>query len=316
MIQSKLHVEDISNMYGKFIFKPLERGMGITLGNCLRRVLLSSIPSCAVTAIKIDGVLHEFSTVHGVKEDVTELILNIKELCLKNQASSDEIKTIYLRVAGEGIVTAGDIQTNSDIEIVNPERVIATLSEGAELNIEMQVKNGVGYVSTEKNKKEDFSIGWIPIDSLYSPVRRVKFAVTDTRVENITDYDQLTLEIWTNGSIEPAEALARASAILNNQLSLIQRELVNSVELPKLDEVFNEESDIDKKLLMPIIDLDLSTRPQNSMRRIKINTVGELIQFTEQDLLGLRNIGKTSIAEIKGKLDAMGLSLKNDNKLV
>lgn len=292
--------------YAKFVVEPLERGYGITLGNSLRRVLLSSLPGAAVTSVKIEGVLHEFSTVPGVVEDVTDIILNLKSLALK--VYGDEPQTIQVEVQGPGEILAGDIIKSSQVEILNPEQHIATLDTDATLIMELAVERGRGYRSAEKNKKEDHIIGVIPIDSIFSPVRKVNYTVTDTRVGQITDYDKLTLEVWTNGSIVPDEAISLSAKILNDHLKLFigLTEKIGDVEIM----VEKEEEERDKILDMSIEELDLSVRSYNCLKRAAINTVGELIMKTEEDMMKVRNLGKKSLEEVDEKLTSLGLALR------
>jgi len=292
--------------YAKFVVEPLERGYGITLGNSLRRVLLSSLPGAAVTSVKIEGVLHEFSTVPGVVEDVTDIILNLKSLALK--VYSDEPQTIRVEVQGPGEILAGDIIKSSQVEILNPEQHIATLDTDANLIMELAVERGRGYRAAEKNKKEDHIIGVIPIDSIFSPVRKVNYTVTDTRVGQITDYDKLTLEVWTNGSIVPDEAISLSAKILNDHLKLFigLTEKIGDVEIM----VEKEEEERDKILDMSIEELDLSVRSYNCLKRAGINTVGELIMKTEEDMMKVRNLGKKSLEEVDEKLTSLGLALR------
>lgn len=308
----KMAIAEISEdgRYGKFYWEPLERGYGITLGNSLRRVLLSSLPGAAVTAVKIDGVLHEFSTVPGVKEDVTDIILNIKGLCLKMY--TDEPKIIRIDATGEQVVTAADIIADSDIEILNPELVIATLDKDGHLGMEIYVQTGVGYVPSDKNKQSDQPIGVIPVDSIYSPITRVKFGVTDTRVGNVTNYDKLTIEVWTDGSVTPGDAVSKAASILIGYLRLFQdlgtsTESILSTEDPATDEEADPSGGV---LSMTIDDLDLSVRSHNCLKRAGINTVSDLVQKTEEDMMKVRNLGRKSLDEVKKKLADLGLSLK------
>lgn len=308
----KMAIAEISEdgRYGKFYWEPLERGYGITLGNSLRRVLLSSLPGAAVTAVKIDGVLHEFSTVPGVKEDVTDIILNIKGLCLKMY--TDEPKIIRIDATGEQVVTAADIIADSDIEILNPELVIATLDKDGHLGMEIYVQTGVGYVASDKNKQSDQPIGVIPVDSIYSPITRVKFGVTDTRVGNVTNYDKLTIEVWTDGSVTPGDAVSKAASILIGYLRLFQdlgtsTESILSTEDPAVDEEADPSGGV---LSMTIDDLDLSVRSHNCLKRAGINTVSDIVQKTEEDMMKVRNLGRKSLEEVKKKLADLGLSLK------
>lgn len=296
--------------YAKFVVEPLEKGYGITLGNSLRRVLLSSLPGAAVTSVKIDGVLHEFSSIPGVVEDVTDIILNLKSLALK--VYSDEPEVIRLEVVGPGEVVAGDITKNSQVEILNPELHIATLDNGANLTLEMAVEKGRGYRSAEKNKREDLVIGVIPVDSIFSPILKVNHTVTDTRVGQITDYDKLTLEVWTDGTICPDEAVSLSAKILNDHLKLFigLTEKIGDVEIM----VEKEEEERDKVLDMNIEELDLSVRSYNCLKRAAINTVGELIQKTADDMMKVRNLGKKSLEEVEGKLASLGLCLKEEEE--
>jgi DNA-directed RNA polymerase subunit alpha len=296
------------NRYGKFVLEPLERGFGITMGNSLRRVLLSSLPGVAVTSIKVDGVLHEFSTVPGVKEDLVEIILNLKELALK--MSSEEPKIITINAQGAGQVTAGDIIADADVEILNPEHPIATLNEDAKLYMEITIEKGRGYVSAERNKHAGQPIGIIPVDSIFTPIRRVNFNVENTRVGQVTDYDKLTLEVWTNGTILPDEATSLAAKILVEHLSLFINLTahVNDVEIM----VEKEEDKKEKVLEMTIEELDLSVRSYNCLKRAGINTVQELTQKTEEEMMKVRNLGRKSLEEVQQKLEALNLSLKQN----
>ncbi len=307
----KIEIVEISedSRYGKFVCEPLERGYGTTFGNSLRRILLSSLQGAAITAISIDGVLHEFSTIPGVRDDVTNIILNLKSLCLKMY--SDEPKTIRLDVDGAKEVTAADITVDSDVEILNPELHIATLNEDGSLHMEMTVERGRGYVPAEKNKKPDHVIGVIPIDSIFSPILRVNYTVTDTRVGNVTDYDKLTLEVWTNGSIRPEEAISKAASILIMHLKLFQNMAGLTEEEEEEEETFLEtqENDTAKVLEMTIEDLDLSVRSYNCLKRANINTVADLTEKTEEDMMKVRNLGRKSLEEVKKKLQELNLAL-------
>ncbi|HHY13689.1 MAG TPA: DNA-directed RNA polymerase subunit alpha [Thermoanaerobacterales bacterium] len=294
------------NTYGKFVVEPLERGYGTTLGNSLRRVLLSSLPGAAITSIKIEGALHEFSTLPGVVEDTTEIILNLKQLSMK--LHSNEEKTIRIEVQGEGQVTAGDIIHDGDIEIVNPDLYIASLDADGRLFMEMTVERGRGYVPAERNKKPGQPIGTIPVDSIFSPVRRVNFHVEDTRVGQRTDYDKLTLEIWTNGTIQPDEAASLGSKILTEHLMLFVKLIEKTDEVEIMVE--KEEDENEKIMEMVVEELDLSVRSYNCLKRAGINTVEELIQRTPEDMMKVRNLGKKSLEEIEQKLADLGLSLK------
>ncbi len=296
-----------SNAYGKFIAEPFERGYGTTIGNSLRRVLLSSIEGAAVTSVKIDGVLHEFSTVPGVLEDVPQIILNIKRLVIRSHTRTPKI--IYLKALKKGEVFAKDIITDEAIEIINSDLLIATLTKDTKLNIEMEVGRGRGYVPAERNKKETQSIGVIPVDSVFSPVKRVNFNVQNTRVGQLTDYDRLILEVWTNGSMEPKEALLYAANIFQRHLDIF----VNYGKLPEEEteepEETKEEKELLEKLKLPVSELELSVRSSNCLREARIKTIGDLVKRTEQEMLAYRNFGKKSLAEIKDILKGMGLSL-------
>lgn len=307
----KIEIVEISedNRYGKFVCEPLERGYGTTFGNSLRRILLSSLQGAAVTSIRIDGVLHEFSTIPGVRDDVTNIILNLKSLCLKMY--SDEPKIIRLDVDGAKDVTAADITVDSDVEILNPDLHIATLNDEGSLHMEMTVERGRGYAPAEKNKKADHVIGVIPIDSIFSPILRVNYTVADTRVGNVTDYDKLTLEVWTDGSIRPEEALSRAASILIMHLKLFQNMAGMTEEEEEKEGTFIEpqENDTAKVLEMTIEDLDLSVRSYNCLKRANINTVADLTAKTEEEMIKVRNLGRKSLEEVKKKLQELNLSL-------
>jgi DNA-directed RNA polymerase subunit alpha len=291
--------------YGKFTVEPLERGYGITLGNSLRRILLSSLPGVAVNAIKVDGVLHEFSTIPGVREDVTEIILNIKGLALKLHGEGP--KVIYIDAEGDGPVKAGDINVDSDIEILNPDMHIATLNGEHRLYMELTINKGRGYVPAEKNKLPGQPIGLIPVDSIYTPVKKVNYTVENTRVGQITDYDKLTLELWTDGSIKPDEAISLAAKILSEHLSLF----IDLSDNAKNTEIMveKEETKKEKVLEMTIEELDLSVRSYNCLKRAGINTVEDLTNRTEEDMMKVRNLGRKSLEEVIQKLQALGLSL-------
>ncbi|MBQ1621027.1 DNA-directed RNA polymerase subunit alpha [Selenomonas bovis] len=312
----KIEIAEISddNRYGKFICEPLERGYGTTFGNSLRRMLLSSLEGAAVTSIRIDGVLHEFSTIPGVRDDVTNIVLNLKQLCLKMEGN--EPKVIRIDAEGEKEVTAADIICDADIEVLNPDLHIATLNEDGKLKIEMTVERGRGYVPADKNKKPDDTIGVIPIDSIFSPVQRVNYTVQDTRVGNVTDYDKLILEVWTDGSMRPEEAVSKAAGILVMHLKLFQ----NMDGIPEEEEVEEttfpeEEEDTSSKVLdMTIEDLDLSVRSFNCLKRANINTVADLTAKTEDDMMKVRNLGRKSLEEVKKKLEDLGLSLMESNE--
>ena len=298
------------NTYGKFILEPLERGYGITLGNSLRRILLSSLPGVAVTSVKIENVLHEFSTIPGVAEDVTEIILNLKKLSAK--LYSDEPKVVRIETQGEGPITAGDIIADADVEILNPDLHIATLSENEKLNMEITLEKGRGYVSAEKNKEAGQPIGIIPVDSIFTPVKKVNYHVENTRVGQVTDYDKLTLEVWTNGSIKPDEAASLGAKILNEHLNLFidLTEHVTDVEIM----VEKEEDKKEKMLEMTIEELDLSVRSYNCLKRAGINTVEELTQKTVEDMMKVRNLGKKSLEEVEQKLESLGLKLSESEE--
>lgn len=295
--------------YGKYVVEPLERGYGITLGNSLRRILLSSLPGAAVTSVKIDGVLHEFSIVPGVVEDVTEIILNIKGLAIKMH--SDESRTITIDAKGPGVVTAGDIIADQNIEILNPDYHIATLSDDAHLVMEMTVNKDRGWQPADKNKAYAQTIGVIPVDSIYSPVTKVNYTVENTRVGKITDYDKLTLDVWTDGTITPDDAISFGAKILCDHLSLFVNLTENVV--PSTIVVDKGESDVPAVLNTNIEELDLSARSFNCLKRAGINTVADLTNKTEEEMMKVKNLGKKSLDEVRLKLEAMGLSLANEN---
>ena len=294
---------------GKFVVEPLERGYGTTLGNSLRRIMLSSLPGAAVSQVKIDGVLHEFSSIPGVKEDVTEIIMNIKSLAIKNNSDSNEVKTAYIEFEGEGVITAADIQAAPDIEILNPEQVIATLSGGADSKfyMELTITKGRGYVSADKNKREDLPIGVIAVDSIYTPVERVNMSVENTRVGQVTDYDKLTLDVYTNGTLAPDEAVSLAAKVLSEHLNLF----IDLSENAKTAEVMVEKEDNEKEtvLEMNIDELELSVRSYNCLKRAGINTVEELCNRTPEDMMKVRNLGRKSLEEVLAKLKELGLEL-------
>lgn len=300
---------DTEENYGKFRVEPLERGYGTTLGNSLRRVLLSSLPGAAVSTIKIQGVLHEFSTIPGVLEDIPEIILNIKDLAVKMHR--DEPVTLVIDAKGEQEIKAGDIKTDIDVEIVNKDHHIATLNEDAELYMELELVKGRGYVLAETNKENEQPVGTIPVDSSFTPIERVNFNVEDTRVGDVADYDRLTMEVWTNGSMDPDEAISLGAKIMSEHLDLFIHltEHINEVEI--MVEV--EEDEKDKVLEMAIEELDLSVRSYNCLKRANIDTVSELILKSEDDLLEVRNLGKKSLEEIQEKLDELDLSLVDSN---
>lgn len=304
----KLECVEITENYGKFVVEPLERGFGTTLGNSMRRVLLSSLPGVAATSIRIDGVLHEFSTIEGVKEDVTEIILNIKELICKLHCPGP--KKVIIDAAGECEVKAGDILPDSDVEIINPDLHLATLDENGKLHMEIMLDHGRGYVVADRNKRPDMLIGEIAVDSIYTPITKVNFTVENTRVGQITDFDKLTLEIWTNGSIKPEEAASLAAKILTEHLMLFINltDQVQGVEIL----VEKEESKKEKILEMNIEDLDLSVRSYNCLKRAGINTVDELVQRDEDEMMKVRNLGRKSLEEVQQKLAQLGLSLRTN----
>ena len=295
--------------YGKFVCEPLERGYGITLGNSLRRIMLSSLPGTAVSRIKINGVLHEFSSIPGVKEDVTEIVMNVKELAIKNHAADTSVqKTAYIDFEGEGVVRASDIQVDSDIEIMNPDQVIATLSgPDAKLNMELTITDGRGYAGADRNKADDMPIGSIAIDSIFTPVERVNMNVENTRVGQQTDYDKLTLDVYTNGTLAPDEAVSLAAKVLAEHLNLF----IDLSENAKEAEVMIEKEDDEKGKVMAInIDeLELSVRSYNCLKRAGINTVQELCSKTPDEMMKVRNLGRKSLDEVLAKLKELGLSL-------
>ena len=301
----KIEIAEISEdkKYGRFVVEPLERGYGTTLGNSLRRIMLSSLPGAAVSQVKIDGVLHEFSSIPGVKEDVTEIIMNIKELAIRNNSSSDEPKVAYIEFEGEGVVT------DSDIQILNPDLVIANLNGGADckLYMELTITKGRGYVSSDKNKTEDTPIGVIAIDSIYTPVERVNLSIENTRVGQITDYDKLTLDVYTNGTLEPDEAVSLAAKVLSEHLNLF----IDLSEAAQQADVMIEKADDakEKVLEMNIDELELSVRSFNCLKRAGINTVEELTNRTPEDMMKVRNLGRKSLEEVLAKLKELGLQL-------
>lgn len=292
--------------YGKFVVEPLERGYGTTLGNALRRIFLSSLPGAAVTSIKIDGILHEFSTIPGVKEDVTEIILNLKKLAVR--LNNENTKRAIINCVGPMEVTAADIQADADVEIFNPDLHIATLEEGAQLIMEINLARGRGYVPADQNKTESTPIAVIPTDSIYTPVRKVNFTVENTRVGQVTDYDKLILEIWTDGSIRPEEGVSIGAKIMQEHLNLFI-ELTDETDTMEIM-VEKEESQKEKALEMTIEELELSVRSFNCLKRAAINTVEELTQRSEDDMMKVRNLGKKSLDEVKHKLEELGLSLR------
>lgn len=305
----RIEIAEQNETYGRFVVEPLERGYGTTLGNSLRRILLSSLPGAAVSNVKIDGVLHEFSTIPGVKEDVTEIILNLKNLAIKNNSESNEPKMAYIDASGDCEVKASDIRVDSDIEILNPDLHIATLSGGTDskLFMEITITKGRGYVEASKNKRADQPLRMIPVDSLYTPVRRVNFKVEDTRVGQITDYDKLTFEVWTDGTISPDDAVSLGAKILNEHLCLFVdlSDSAKNAEILVEKEVGTKE----KVLEQSIEELDLSVRSYNCLKRAGINTVEDLANKTEDDMMKVRNLGRKSLDEVLKKLEELGLSL-------
>lgn len=310
----KIEIVEISddNKYGKFVVEPLERGYGTTLGNSLRRIMLSSLPGTAVTHVKIKGVLHEFSSIPGVKEDVTEIVMNIKSLVIKNNSLTNEPKQAYIDVAGDCVVRASDIHVDGDIEIINPDLVIANLSgPDARLEMELTIGNGRGYVGSDKNKEADAPIDVIAIDSIYTPVERVNLTVQNTRIGQVTDYDKLTLDVFTNGAIAPDEAVSLAARVLVEHLNLFVDLSENAKSVDVMVESVTDEKE--KVLEMNIDELELSVRSYNCLKRAGINTVEELINKTPEDMMKVRNLGRKSLDEVLAKLKELGLSL-NDSE--
>lgn len=310
----KIEIVEISddNKYGKFVVEPLERGYGTTLGNSLRRIMLSSLPGTAVTHVKIKGVLHEFSSIPGVKEDVTEIVMNIKSLVIKNNSLTNEPKQAYIDVAGDCVVRASDIHVDGDIKIINPDLVIANLSgPDARLEMELTIGNGRGYVGSDKNKEADAPIDVIAIDSIYTPVERVNLTVQNTRVGQVTDYDKLTLDVFTNGAIAPDEAVSLAARVLVEHLNLFVDLSENAKSVDVMVESVTDEKE--KVLEMNIDELELSVRSYNCLKRAGINTVEELINKTPEDMMKVRNLGRKSLDEVLAKLKELGLSL-NDSE--
>ena len=295
--------------FGKFVVEPLERGYGTTLGNSLRRILLSSLPGSAVTSIQIDGVLHEFATVEGIVEDVPTIILNLKKLALK--LHTQESKVIELNVTGPKVVTAADIMHDNDVQILNPELYICTLADGAELKMRLNVANGRGYVRSEHNKREDMPIGVLPIDSIYTPIKKVNYQVENTRIGQKNVYDKLTLDIWTDGSISPEKSLSLAAKILTEHLNIF----VNLNDEARQTEIMveKEEAEKEKMLIMTIEELDLSVRSYNCLKRAGINTIQELTNKSEAEMIKVRNLGRKSLEEVKQKLANLELSLRQDD---
>ena len=306
-----IEVAEISDdkKYGKFVVEPLERGYGITLGNSLRRIMLSSLPGAAVSQVKIEGVLHEFSSIPGVKEDVTEIIMNIKNLAIKNKSETNEPKIAYIEFTGDGVVKASDIQVDQDIEIMNPDQTIATLcGADAKLYMELTITRGRGYVSSDKNKSSDLPIGVLAIDSIYTPVERVNVTVENTRVGQVTDFDKLTLDVHTNGTLEPDEAVSLAAKVLSEHLSLF----IDLSEVAQTADVITDKEDNvkGKVLEMSIEELELSVRSFNCLKRAGINTVQELCNKTPDDMMKVRNLGRKSLEEVLAKLEELGLQLR------
>ena len=311
----RIEIAEISddNKYGKFVVEPLERGYGITLGNSLRRIMLSSLPGTAVSQVKIKGVLHEFSSLPGVKEDVTEIVMNIKDLCIKNNSTTNEPKVAYIDASGDKVVTAGDIQVDADLEILNPDLVIANLSgPEAKLEMELLITNGRGYVGSDKNKGLDSSIDAIAVDSIYTPVERVNLTVQNTRVGQVTDYDKLTLDVFTNGTLAPDEAVSLAAKVLSEHLNLF---IDLSENAKSVDVMVEKEDDQKEKVLeMSIDELELSVRSYNCLKRAGINTVEELTNKTPDDMMKVRNLGRKSLDEVYAKLKELGLLLRTGDE--
>jgi DNA-directed RNA polymerase subunit alpha len=300
--------ETLTPFYGKFTAEPFERGLGITIGNSLRRILLSSLQGAAITSVKIDGVLHEFSTVPGVKEDVTEIILNLKEVRLKLHTEGP--KTIRVKIEGPKVLKAGDITTGDAVEILNPDHYLATLSRDAKLSMEMTVKVGRGYVPAERNKEETQPIGTIPIDAIFSPIKKVNYTVTNARVGQITDYDKLNFEVWTDGSLSPEEAMAHAAKILKDQLTIFitfeEEDEEEEMEVPGEE---GEKEGVNENLFRSVDELELSVRSANCLKHANIKLIGDLVHKTEAEILATKNFGRKSLNEIKEILAEMGLSL-------
>ncbi len=294
--------------YGKFTAEPFERGFGITIGNSLRRILLSSLQGAAITSVKIDGVLHEFSTIPGTKEDVTEIILNLKEVRLKLHTEGP--KTIRVKAEGPKVLKAGDIDTGDAVEVLNPDHYIATLSRDSKLSMEMLVKMGRGYVSAERNKDEGQPIGTVPMDAIFSPIKKVNYMVANARVGQVTDYDKLTLEVWTDGSLDPEEAIAHAAKIMKDQLSIfITFEEEEETEISYSEETEEERETVNENLLRSVDELELSVRSANCLKHANIKLIGDLVQKTEAEILATKNFGRKSLNEIKEILSEMELSL-------
>ena len=312
----KIEITEISDdkKYGRFVVEPLERGYGITLGNSLRRIMLSSLPGAAVSQVKIEGVLHEFSSIPGVKEDVTEIIMNLKSLAIRNNSETNEAKVAYIEFEGEGVVRASDIQVDQDIEIMNPDQVIATLNGGpdSKLYMELTITKGRGYISADKGKSDDMPIGVLAVDAIYTPVERVNLTIENTRVGQITDYDKLTLDVFTNGTLAPDEAVSLAAKVLSEHLSLF----INLSEVAQQTDVMVEKEDNAqaKVLEMNIDELELSVRSYNCLKRAGINTVEELTNRTPEDMMKVRNLGRKSLEEVLAKLKELGLQLNQGDE--
>ena len=312
----KITIEELSpdKRFGRFVVEPLERGYGTTLGNSLRRIMLSSLPGAAVSRVKIDGVLHEFSPITGVKEDETEIIMNLKSLAIRNTSETDEPKTAYIEYEGEGVVRASDIQVDSDIEIMNPDQVIATLDGGpnSKLNMEMTITKGRGYVSADKGKQSDQPIGEIAVDAIYTPIDRVNMNVENTRVGQQTDFDKLTLDVWTRGTLSPEEAVSLAAKVLSEHLKLF----IDLTDTARTAEIMSEKENDEKEkaLEMNIDELELSVRSYNCLKRAGINTVEELCSRTPEDMMKVRNLGRKSLEEVLAKLKELGLSLRESEE--
>ena len=311
-----IEISEISDdlKYGRFVVEPLERGYGTTLGNSLRRIMLSSMPGCAISQVKFDGVLHEFTSIPNVKEDVTEIVTNLKGVVVKNNSDSSEARFGYIQFEGSGVVTAGDIQTDGEIEIVNPDHVIATVSGGKKAHFvaELTFTNGRGYISAENAHTDDTPIGVIPIDAIYTPVERVNMTVENTRVGKITDFDKLTLDVFTNGSMSPDDAVSLAARVLSEHLNLF----IDLSENAKMVDVMVEKVDDEKEkiLEMSIDELEFSVRSHNCLKRAGINTVGELVAKTPDDMIKVRNLGRKSLDEVYAKLEDLGLSLSSNEE--
>ncbi len=300
-----------NNNFGKFELEPLERGFGTTIGNALRRIMLSSMPGSAIVSVKIDGVMHEFQTIEGVREDVTSIVLNLKNVVVKNNTEEEQILRLYADT--EGVVTAGSFEGNPDVEIINPDQVIATIAKGGKLDMQVVVANGRGYVPSNENKKyiENKELGFIPIDALYSPIERISYEVEDARVGQDSSYDKLILSVYTNGSIRPEEAVALSAKILIEHLNIV----TNLSEIADTTGIMNakQEDTKQKKLETPIDDLDFSVRAYNCLKRAGVNTLGDLTEKTELDMMKIRNLGKKSLKEVIDKIKEMGLKFRDED---